>query len=564
MVGPSGRRFSTSKRRDLTAQRQREPLRATRPGRVDCPPPPEGVPTRKVPRPAPLRAGRPVSRSTPRRPSAPPATAPLRLGASGCGLVSRRMADYETVDLEVRDGVAHLTLNRPDAANGINLPLARDLMDAALAIAADPAARVVLLTGAGARFCGGGDLKGFAGRDDLPTHLREILGPLHVAIAELVRGDAPVVAAVQGSAAGAGIGLVGASDLVVAGESAEVRDGLHRRRSHPRRLVELVPAPARRSPAGAGAHVHQPRAVGGRGAGRGGSSRRWCPTTSSPPRPRRSPPGWPRVQRRRWRRPSGCSTPASKRRSSRTWRVRPRRSRRASGTAEGAEGIAVVRGEARAGLQPRLSLASFSRTRGVERGAVVVELRPQRRRRPRRGCAPRAARRCAPSHADRRDRDAVGHLHDRQQGVEPVELLQRHRYTDHGQRRHRRGHAREVRGTARAGDDHPQAAVGGACARTRTSRRACGAPRRRAPRARTPNSVSTSTAPCITGQVGVAAHDHADERRVVAGHVDEPSGRIRRGRSPRRGRTRTCAAPAPRSRPSASSRASRAPWSRRP
>ncbi len=59
------------------------------------------------------------------------------------------MADYETVELEVRDGVAHLTLNRPDAANGINLPLARDLMDAVLAVAADPAARVVLLTGAG-------------------------------------------------------------------------------------------------------------------------------------------------------------------------------------------------------------------------------------------------------------------------------------------------------------------------------------------------------------------------------------------------------------------------------
>src|SRR5439155_12365163 len=102
-----------------------------------------------------------------------------------------------------------------------NLQLARDLMDAVLAIAADPASRVVLLTGAGARFCGGGDLKSFAGLDDLPTHLREILGPLHVAIAELVRGAAPVVAAVQGSAAGAGMGLVGASDLVIAGESAK-------------------------------------------------------------------------------------------------------------------------------------------------------------------------------------------------------------------------------------------------------------------------------------------------------------------------------------------------------
>jgi len=131
------------------------------------------------------------------------------------------MSAYEAIDLEVRDGVAHLTLNRPDAANGINLQLAQDFMDATLAIAADPSARVVLLTGAGARFCAGGDVKGFADHDDLPTHLREILGPLHVGIANLVRGDAPVVAAVHGSAAGAGMGLVGASDLVVAAESCK-------------------------------------------------------------------------------------------------------------------------------------------------------------------------------------------------------------------------------------------------------------------------------------------------------------------------------------------------------
>jgi 2-(1,2-epoxy-1,2-dihydrophenyl)acetyl-CoA isomerase len=131
------------------------------------------------------------------------------------------MPAHETIDLEVRDGVAHLTLNRPDAANGINLELAQDLMEATLAIAADPAARVVLLTGAGKMFCAGGDVKGFANRDDLPTYLRETLGPLHTALTNLVRGDAPVVAAVQGSAAGAGMGFVGASDLVVAAESAK-------------------------------------------------------------------------------------------------------------------------------------------------------------------------------------------------------------------------------------------------------------------------------------------------------------------------------------------------------
>lgn len=131
------------------------------------------------------------------------------------------MAAYETIDLDVHDGVAHLTLDRPDAANGINLRLAQDLMDATLAIAAHPGARVVLLSAAGKMFCAGGDVKAFADRDDLPTYLRQVLGPLHVAIANLVRGDAPVVAAVQGSAAGAGMGLVGAADLVLAGESTK-------------------------------------------------------------------------------------------------------------------------------------------------------------------------------------------------------------------------------------------------------------------------------------------------------------------------------------------------------
>ena len=83
---------------------------------------------------------------------------------------------YETILLDVRDGVAHLTLNRPDNANGISLELARDLMDATLEIADDSRVRAILLTGAGARFCGGGDVKEFAGyADNLTPHLRAVL-----------------------------------------------------------------------------------------------------------------------------------------------------------------------------------------------------------------------------------------------------------------------------------------------------------------------------------------------------------------------------------------------------
>jgi 2-(1,2-epoxy-1,2-dihydrophenyl)acetyl-CoA isomerase len=131
--------------------------------------------------------------------------------------------DYETIILEQRGGVAHLTLNRADAANGINLTMAEELCDAATRLADDPGVRAVLLSGAGARFCGGGDVKHFATLGDgLAHHLREITVPLHAAVSQLVRLDAPVVAAVHGSAAGAGVGLMAGADIVIAAESTKI------------------------------------------------------------------------------------------------------------------------------------------------------------------------------------------------------------------------------------------------------------------------------------------------------------------------------------------------------
>ena len=130
--------------------------------------------------------------------------------------------DYENLIVERRGGVAHLTLDRPDAANGITLRMSEELLDATTALADDPTVRAVLLAGAGDRFCGGGDVKGFATLGDgLGHHIREITVPLHAALSQLVRLDAPVVCAVQGSAAGAGLGFVAAADLVVAAESTK-------------------------------------------------------------------------------------------------------------------------------------------------------------------------------------------------------------------------------------------------------------------------------------------------------------------------------------------------------
>jgi len=129
---------------------------------------------------------------------------------------------YETIDLAVRDGVAHLTLNRPQAANSITVELARDLMYATLRCDEDAAVRAVLLSGAGAMFCGGGDLKTFAGKGaDLPHYLKEVTTYLHAAVSRLTRMDAPVIAAVHGSAAGAGLSLACAADLVLAADGAK-------------------------------------------------------------------------------------------------------------------------------------------------------------------------------------------------------------------------------------------------------------------------------------------------------------------------------------------------------
>ena len=60
--------------------------------------------------------------------------------------------EYQTLKFEQRDGVAHLELHRPDAANGINLQLAEELLHAITRLADDGAVRAVLITGAGARF----------------------------------------------------------------------------------------------------------------------------------------------------------------------------------------------------------------------------------------------------------------------------------------------------------------------------------------------------------------------------------------------------------------------------
>jgi len=129
---------------------------------------------------------------------------------------------YEALEFEIRSGVAHLTLNRPKAANALDLTMVRELVDVAESCDRDPAIRAVLLTGAGRMFCAGGDLRSFAAAEGgIPELVREVADTLHKSLSIFARMDAPVVAAVNGVAAGAGMSIVCHADMAIAAESAK-------------------------------------------------------------------------------------------------------------------------------------------------------------------------------------------------------------------------------------------------------------------------------------------------------------------------------------------------------
>ncbi len=115
------------------------------------------------------------------------------------------------------DGVTSLTLNRPEALNALNAGLRGELLAALRAVARDPAVRALVITGAGRAFCAGADLRGGSGEREFRRVLTREYNPLIRAIRDL---EKPVVVAVNGVAAGAGVSLALAGDLVVASAAA--------------------------------------------------------------------------------------------------------------------------------------------------------------------------------------------------------------------------------------------------------------------------------------------------------------------------------------------------------
>lgn len=127
----------------------------------------------------------------------------------------------EPLLVSIKGAIATLTLNRPEAGNAINGPLATGLLRAAIRCDADPAIRCVVLTGMGRLFCGGGDLGAFVeAGDKVPELLSELAGTLHMAISRLMRMNKPLLVLVNGPAAGAGLSLAIAGDIVLAARSS--------------------------------------------------------------------------------------------------------------------------------------------------------------------------------------------------------------------------------------------------------------------------------------------------------------------------------------------------------
>jgi len=124
---------------------------------------------------------------------------------------------YKTLTFDVADGVATITLNRPDNANALTKTMGEELFDVAVKCDWQGDIRAVILTATGTMFCAGGDLKDFNSRgEDIAAFLTATATPLHNAITRFQRMDAPVVIAVNGTAAGAGFSIALCGDYVMA------------------------------------------------------------------------------------------------------------------------------------------------------------------------------------------------------------------------------------------------------------------------------------------------------------------------------------------------------------
>jgi enoyl-CoA hydratase/carnithine racemase len=143
---------------------------------------------------------------------------------------------YECLLYEVKDGIATLTLNRPERLNALGGTLRQDLHDAVTRAGADPEVRVMVVTGAGKGFCSGGDVKAMgeakAGQRERPL-IEKIAPGRDRTLLAMREAPQPIIAAVNGAAAGAGMNLALGCDLRIASTNAKFTQAFVKRGLHP-------------------------------------------------------------------------------------------------------------------------------------------------------------------------------------------------------------------------------------------------------------------------------------------------------------------------------------------
>lgn len=129
----------------------------------------------------------------------------------------------QTIDYALSDGVALVTLTRPEAKNAIDPLMAQELGELIAAVRRDGSVRALVLTGACGNFCAGGDVRAMAGKGERSAEERRTgFGPFQRISKELLALDRPVIAAVDGVAYGAGMSLLLMADIVLLSERARL------------------------------------------------------------------------------------------------------------------------------------------------------------------------------------------------------------------------------------------------------------------------------------------------------------------------------------------------------